>query len=74
MSNKTDGLNVSSEVQWSKIVSEYDQEIPHHKLQTNPWHREDEPQYKQETPGRQTAKQPALSLFPIKMIAKLEET
>ena len=25
-----------------KKVSEYDQEMPHHKLQTNRWHREEE--------------------------------
>ena len=25
-----------------------------HKLQTNPWHREEEPHNNQETPGRQT--------------------
>ena len=34
--------------------SEYDQEIPNHKLQTNPWHREEQPHNNHETPGRQT--------------------
>ena len=43
-----------------------------HKLQTNPWHRKKEPHNNNETPGRRNVKQPALSLFPIKMIAKLE--
>ena len=34
-----------------------------HKLQKNPWHREEEPHNNHETPGRQDkAKQPALSL------------
>ena len=43
-----------------------------HKLQTNPWHREEEPHNNDETPGRQTKQSNQLSLFPIKMIAKLE--
>ena len=38
-----------------------------HKLQTNPWHRKEEPHNNHETPVRH-------SLFPIKMIAKLEWT
>ena len=42
------------------------------KLQTNPWHREEEPHNNHETPGRQTKQSNQLSLFPIKMIAKLE--
>ena len=43
-----------------------------HKLHTNPpWHREEEPPNNQETPGRQLSKAIS-SLFPIKMIAKLE--
>ena len=42
------------------------------KLQTNPWHREEEPQDKHETPGRQS--KATSSLFPIEMIAKLEWT
>ena len=43
------------------------------KLQTNPWYREIEPHTNHEAPGRQT-KQATSSLFPIKMIAKLEGT
>ena len=39
-----------------------------HKLQTTPWHREEEPLNHHETPGRQI-KQAISSLFPIKMIA-----
>ena len=39
-----------------------------HKLQTNPWHREEEPHNNHETPTRQTKQS---SLFPIKMIANL---
>ena len=55
--------------------SEYDQEICHnHKLQTNLWHLEEEPRNNHETPGRQTKQSNQLSLFPIKMIAKLEWT
>ena len=57
-----------------KIVSEYDQEIPqyhNHKLQTTPWHLEEEPLNHHETPGRQIKQS---SLFPIKMIAILEGT
>ena len=41
-----------------------------HKLQTNPWHREEEPHNNHETPGSKATS----SLFPIKMIAKLEAT
>ena len=40
----------------TKIVSEYDQEIPNHKLLTNPWHREEESQKNNET---NQAKKPA---------------
>ena len=45
-----------------------------HKLQTNPWHRKEEPHNNHETPGRQNkqSNQLSLSLFPIKMIAKQE--
>ena len=43
-----------------------------HKLQTNPWHREEELHNNHETPGRQS--KATSSLFPIKMIAKLEWT
>ena len=41
-----------------KIVSEYD-----HKLQTTPWHREEEPLNHHETPGRQIKQSNQLS-FP----------
>ena len=44
-----------------------------HKLQTNPVHHEEELHNNHETPGRQT-KQATSSLFPTKMIAKLEGT
>ena len=40
-----------------------------HKLQTTPWHREEEPLNHHETPGRQIKQSNQLSLFPIKMIA-----
>ena len=33
-----------------------------HKLQTNPWHREEEPQNKHEVPGRQIEQSNQLSL------------
>ena len=33
-----------------------------HKLQTNPWHREEEPHNTQKTPGRQTKQRNQLSL------------
>ena len=57
-----------------KIVSEYHQEIPHnHKLQTHPWHREEEPQNYHETPGRQTKPSNQLTL-PRRGVAKLEWT
>ena len=45
-----------------------------HKLQTNPWHREEEPHNNHETTGRQTKQSNQLSLFPIEMIANLEWT
>ena len=43
------------------------------KLQTNPWHREEEPHNNHETQGRQTKQSNQLSL-PIEMIAKLKWT
>ena len=46
-------------------------EYHNHKPKTNPWHREEEPHNHHETPGRQTKKATS-SLFPIKMIAKLD--
>ena len=44
-----------------------------HKLQTNPWRRQEEVHNHHGTPGRQTKQSNQLSL-PIKMIAKLEWT
>ena len=35
---------------------------PNHKLQTNPWHRKEEPHNNHETPGRQTKQSNQLSL------------
>ena len=46
----------------------------YHKPQTNPWHREEEPNNHHQAPGRQTKQSNRLSLFPIKMIAQLEFT
>ena len=43
-----------------------------HKLQTTPWHREEEPLNHHETPGRQS--KAISSLFLTKMIAILERT
>ena len=45
-----------------------------HTPQTNPWHRENEPHNNNshKTPGRQKSKATS-SLFPTKMIAKLEK-
>ena len=45
-----------------KIVSEDDQEIHNHKLQTTPWHREEEPHNNHEAPGRQTKQSNQLPL------------
>ena len=45
-----------------------------HKLQTNPWHREEEPHNNHKTSERQTKQRNQLSLFPIRRIAKLEWT
>ena len=43
-----------------------------HKLQTNLWHREEEPHNNHESLERETSQSKATSsLFPIKMIAKL---
>ena len=58
----------------TEIVSEYDQEILNHKLQTNPRHCGKEPHNNHKTPERQTKQSNQLSPFPIKMIAKLEWT
>ena len=45
-----------------------------HKLQTNQWHREEEPHNNHETPGRQTKQINRLSHCLIKMPVKLEWT
>ena len=45
-----------------------------YKRQRNPWLREEEPLNNHETPGRQLKQSNQLSLFPIRMIAKLEWT
>ena len=37
----------------TKIVSEYDEEIPQSQTADNPWHREEEPHNNHETPGKQ---------------------
>ena len=47
----------------SKIVSEYDQEIPQSQTAGNPWHREEEPLNHHETSGRQIKQSNQLS-FP----------
>ena len=48
----------------SKIVSDYDQEIPQSQTADNPvaWHHEEEPPNHHETPGRQTKQSDQLSL------------
>ena len=46
----------------SKIVSEYDQEIPQSQTAENRLHREDEPHNNHETPGRQKKQRNQLSL------------
>ena len=52
----------------ARIRNRYIQELlvslKHHnrKLQTNPWHREEEPRNNHETPGRQTKQSNTLSL------------
>ena len=56
---------------YAKLVSMISK-YHNHKLQTNPWHREEEPHNNNETPGRQS--KATNSLLPIKMIAKLEWT
>ena len=59
---------------YRKIVSEYNQEIPQsHKLQTNSWHREEEPHNNHETSARQTKQSNQLSL-PNQDDCKLEWT
>ena len=47
---------------FSKIVSEYDQEIPQSQTVDNPLHREEEPLNHHETPGRQIKQSNQLSL------------
>ena len=71
-----DKLNAwwSTHSRLTKIVSEYYQEKHNQKLQTNPWHSEEEPNNNHETPGSQTKQSKQLSLSPIKVIAKLEWT
>ena len=55
-------------------TSENDHKIPQSNTAENPWHRGEDPQNNNshKTPGRQS--KATNSLFPIKMIAKLERT
>ena len=46
----------------TKIVNEYDQEIPQSQTADNPGHREEEPLNHHETPGRQIKQSNQLSL------------
>ena len=48
-------------VDFTKIVSMI-RNYHNHKLQTNPWHREEEPHNNHKTPGRQTKQSNQLSL------------
>ena len=57
--------------QYLKKESEYGQEIPQSQTADK---NEEEPHNNHETPGRQIKQRNQLSLFPIKMIAKLEWT
>ena len=71
--NKMQGF-VVIRCDYRKIVSEYDQEIPKsHELQTNSWHREEEPHNNHETSARQTKQSNQLSL-PHQDDCKLEWT
>ena len=45
-----------------KVLSEYDQEIPHSQTQPTLWHREEEPLNNHKTPGRQIKQSNQLSL------------
>ena len=45
-----------------------------HKLQTNPWYREEEPQSNHERHQEGKQSKATSSLFPIKITAKLEQT
>ena len=54
----------------SKIVSEYDQEIPQSQTADNPWYREEEPLNHHETPGRQIKQSNQLSLPHTRMDMK----
>ena len=53
---------IRMQLPYTKIVNEYDQEYHNHKLQTTPWHREEEPLNHNETPGRQIKQINQLSL------------
>ena len=57
---------------WRENVREYDQEIHNHTLQTNPWYTELTVTRHQEDNLSKATRSLSLSLFPIKMIAKLE--
>ena len=49
-------------VDWSEIVSEYDQEIPQSQSADKPWHREEHPLNHHESPGGQIKQSNQLSL------------
>ena len=46
----------------TKIISEYGRKFHNHKLQTNPWHREEEPHSNHEALGKQTKQSNQISL------------
>ena len=47
---------------YTQLLSEYGQEYHNYKLQTNPWHREEELHNNHETSGRQTKQSNQFSL------------
>ena len=55
-------ISLSDFIIMSKIVSEYEQEIPQSQTAATPWHREEEPLNHHKTPGRQIKQSNQLSL------------
>ena len=60
------GLHITDECLEQKQKMSMIRKYHNHKLQTTPWHREEEPLSHHKTPGRQIKQSKQLSLFPIK--------
>ena len=62
-----DHIAVQDQTTWAPKIVSMIRKYHSHKLQTNPWHSEEEQHNTHKTPGRQAKQSHQLSLFPIKV-------